>query len=210
MLAFKSFIIESSVPQITTMEQGLERQFGGFPLSAIGARARELAAMNPRAKFLPAEMTIGSAVVLIFEQQQLVRKGPVDKFPCTRDEWYKYIFWPVHANDGNYPSDPRANTPSPYTQLATTMRAGGIPEYDRGSSIHPRTTKITEELGRSLNHLELRKAPPLRLRFQYASLSAYQRVITRKLKPRYQSPTVPTTAPTSVLASLIPVSLVFM
>ena len=89
------------------------------------------------------------------------------------------------------------------------MRAGGTPEYERGSTIYPRTTNITEELGRSFNRLELRKAPPVRLRLRYASLSVYQRVITPKLKPQYQSSTVPTTAPTSAFASLVPVSSVF-
>ena len=108
-------------------------------------------------------MTVDSAVVLIFEQQKPVRKVSVNKLPCNRGEWYKYIVWPVHVNGGNYPSDPRANTPSPYAQLATAMRAGGTPEYERGSTIFPRTTKITEELGRSLNRLELRKAPSVRL-----------------------------------------------
>ena len=45
-LEFQYFIIESSAPQITTMEQGLERKFGGFPLSAIDARARKLTIIN--------------------------------------------------------------------------------------------------------------------------------------------------------------------
>jgi len=146
----------------------------------VDARALELIIVSPKATCSPSEMTIVSAVVLIFEHNQLSLKVSMDKFPCTRDEWYKYIFWPVHANGGNYPSDPRANTPSPYTQLATTMRAGGTPEHERGSTIYPRTTKITKELGRSLSSPELRKAPPVRLRLQYASLSAYQRVITPK------------------------------
>ena len=125
-------------------------------------------------------MTIYSAVVLIFEQQQLVRKVSLGKFPCTRDEWYKYIFWPVHANGGDYPFGPLASMQSPYAKLATTMRT---PQpygsgYRRGGTVYPRTTKITEELGRFLNHLELRKAPRVRLRLKHASLSAYQRVIT--------------------------------
>ena len=154
---------------------------------------------------------IDSAVVLIFEQQQLVRKVPVDKFPCTNDEWYKYIFWLAHANGGDHPShhpsDPCADIISPYAKLATTMRAPiRTMYYQCGSTIYPRTTKITEELRHSPNRLELRKAPPVRLRLRYGSLSAYQRLITPKLKHQYQSPTVPTTAPTPALASLIPVS----
>ena len=48
---------------------------------------------------------------------------------------------------------------SPYAKLATTMRApqpyGST--YKRGATVYPRTTKITEELGRLLNRLELRK-----------------------------------------------------
>ena len=144
------------------MEQGPERKFGGFPLSAIDARALELTVVNPRAKCLPSEMTIDSAVVLIFEQQQLVRNVSVDKFPYTKDEWYKCIFWPVHANGGDeYLNEQygHVNTP-PYAKLATTMRAP-IPKmgFQRGSTIYPRTTKITEQLGRSLSSLELRKAP---------------------------------------------------
>jgi len=146
--------------------------------------------------------------VLIFQHDHIARKLKLDQFPCTRYEWYKYIFWPVHANGGNYPSDPRATT-APYAQLATKMRAGGKPENQRGSTLYPRTTKITEELGRLLNRIELRKAPRVRLRLKYASLSAYQRTITPKLKPQYQLSTVPTTAPTSAFASLIPVSSVF-
>ena len=85
-------------------------------------------------------MTIGSAVVLIFEHDHIARKLKLDQFPYTRDEWHKYIFWPVHANGGNYPSDPRANT-APYAQLATKMRAGGKPEHQSGSTLYPRTTK---------------------------------------------------------------------
>ena len=124
-LAFQSFITESSAPQITTMEQGPERNFGGFSLSAIDARARELTAINPSDNYLPVEMTIDGAVVLIFEQQQLVRKVSVDKFPITKDEWYKYIFWPVHANGGDQYLNGQyghVNT-SPYAKLASSMRA---------------------------------------------------------------------------------------
>ena len=155
-----------------------EPKFGGFPLSIVNVRARELTGVSPRDRCLTSEMTIDSAVVLIFEHDQLARKFKLDQFPCTRDEWYKYIFWPVHANGGNYPSDPRANT-APYAQLATKMRAGGKPEHQRGSTLYPRTTKITEELGRLLNRLELRQAPRVRLRIKYASLSAYQRAATQ-------------------------------
>ena len=162
-----------------------EPKFGEFPLSMVDARALELNIVSTKATCSPSEMTIDSPVVLIFEHNQLSLKVSIGKFPCTRDEWYKYIFWPVHANGGNYPSDSRANTPLPYAQLATAMRAGGTPEYERGSTIFPRTTKITEELGRSLNRLELRKAPSVRLRLRYASLSAQQRGITLKLKPQY-------------------------
>ena len=107
-------------------------------------------------------MTIDSAVVRILEQQQLVRNVSVDKFPYTKDQWYKCIFWPVHANGGDeYLNEQygHVNTP-PYAKLATTMRAT-IPKmgFQRGSTIYPRTTKITEQLGRSLSSLELRKAP---------------------------------------------------
>ena len=187
-----------------------EPKFGGFPLSIVNVRARELTGVSPRDRCLTSEMTIDSAVVLIFEHDQLARKFKLDQFPCTRDEWYKYIFWPVHANGGNYPSDPRANT-EPYAQLATATRA---PKpygsgYRRGSTVYPRTTKTTEELGRLLNRLELRQAPRVRLRLRHASLSAYQRAVTPKLKPQYQSSTVPTTAPTPAFASLVPVSSVF-
>ena len=52
-LALQSFIVESSAPQITTTEQGHERKFGGFSLSAIDARALELTVVSPRAKCLP-------------------------------------------------------------------------------------------------------------------------------------------------------------
>ena len=99
-------------------------------------------------------MTIDSAVVLIFEQQQLVRKVPVDKFPITKDEWYKYIFWPVHANGGDqYLNEQYGHMRAPIPKMG----------FQRGSTIYPRTAKITEELGRSLNSIELRKAPPVRL-----------------------------------------------
>ena len=162
-----------------------EPKMGGFPLSMADARALELTIVSTKATCSPSEMTIDSPVVLIFEHNRLSLKVSIGKFPCTRDEWYKSIFWPVHTNGGNYPSDSRANTPLPYAQLATAMRAGGTPEYERGSTIFPRTTKITEELGRSLNRLELRKAPSVRLRLRYASLSAQQRGITLKLKPQY-------------------------
>ena len=176
-----------------------EPKFGGFPLSVVDARARQLTSLN-----------IDEAVVLIFEQSQLARKFKLDNLPCTRDEWYKYIFWPVHANGGDHQYlDERhihVNT-TPYAKLATAMRAPNrsiSSGYKRGATVHRRTTYITEELGRSLNHLELRKPPRVRLRLQYASLPAYQHAITPKLK--YQAPTVPTTAPTSAFTSLVPVS----
>ena len=138
------------------MEQGLERKFGGFPLSVIDARARELTVINPRAKCLPSEMTIDSAVVLIFEQQQLVRKVSVDKFPCTKDEWYKYIIWPIHANGGDHPSyhpsDPRTDMTSPYAKLATTMRAPiRTMDYQRGSTISYARPKLPKSLVTHVN-----------------------------------------------------------
>ena len=179
-----------------------EPKFGGFPLSVVDARALQLARLN-----------IDEAVVLIFEQSQLARKFKLDNFPCTRDEWYKYIFWPVHANGGDHtdqPFDPRADMQSPYANLAAKMRApnrNGSLAHPRGSTKYPH--KITKELGLSLNQLELRKAPRVRLRLKHASLSAYQRVITPKLKFQYQASTVPTTAPTSAFTSLVPVSSMF-
>ena len=104
-------------------------------------------------------MTIDSAVVLIFEHSQLARKFKSDNFPCTRDEWYKYIFWPVHANGGDHqyldqtvdrrhylPSDIEFNT-SPYVKLVTATRAPNrcnSSGYKRGGTEYPRTTKITE------------------------------------------------------------------
>jgi hypothetical protein len=160
--------------------------------------------------------------VLIFEQSQLARKFKLDNFPCTRDEWYKYIFWPVHANGGDYPLDLRAvadGKQSPYAEIATAMRAPNRSinsGYRRGGTVYPnvnrqpnRKIKITQELGRSLNQLELREAPRVRLRLKHASLSAYQRVTTPKLKFQYQASTVPTTAPTSAFTSLVPVSSMF-
>ena len=195
-----------------------EPKFGGIPLSLVDARALELTIVSPETKCAPSEMTIDSAVVLIFEQQQLSLRVSVDKFPCTRDEWYKYIFWPVHANGGDhqYLDERRihVNT-SPYAKLATAMRAPSRttgapsnPGYQRGFT-YMRTNKITEELRCSLNRLELRKAPPVRLRLHYASLSAYQRAITPKLKYCYQSSIAPASAPTSALTLPVPASSVF-
>ena len=190
-----------------------KKKFGGFPLSIVDARALKLTAISPKKHKSSEVMTIDSAVVLIFEHDHIARKFKLDNFPCTRDEWYKYIFWPVHANGGDHtdqPFNPRADMQSPYANLAAKMRApnrNGSLAHPRGSTKYPR--KITEELGRSLNQLELRKAPRVRLRLKHASLSTYQRVITPKLKLQYQASTVPTTAPTSAFASLVPVSSVF-
>ena len=186
-----------------------KKKFGGFPLSIVDARALKLTAISPKKHKSSEMMTIDSAVVLIFEHDHIARKFKLDNFPCTRDEWYKYIFWPVHANGGDQPFDPRADMQSPYANLAAKMtpnRYGSL-KHPRGSTKYPR--KITEELGRSLNQLELRKAPRVRLRLKHASLSAYQRVITPKLKFQYQASTVPTTAPTSASTLLVPVSSVF-
>ena len=157
-----------------------EPKFGGFPLSIVNARARELTGVSPRDKCLASKMTIDSAVVLIFEHDQLARKFKLDQFRCTRDEWCKHIF-------------------GPYTQTAETIHPTHVPTrshmhssprqcerqnrtvlgYRRGGTVYPRTTKITEELGRLLNRLELRQAPRVRLRIKYASLSAYQRAATQ-------------------------------
>ena len=170
-----------------------KQKFGGFPLSVVDARARQL---NP--------LSIDSAVVLISEQSQLARKFKLNDFPCTKNEWYKYIFWPVHANGGDqqYFDEclTKVNT-SPYAKLATTMRTPQLygSTYQRGSTVHRRSTNMKEswsltqqqELVRLLNRLELRQPPRVRLRLQPASLSAYQRAITPKLKPQCQSSTVP-------------------
>ena len=199
-----------------------KKKFGGFPLSIVDARALKLTAISPKEHKSSEMMNIDEAVVLIFEQSQLVRKLKLDNLPCTRDEWYKCIFWPVHANGGDYPFDLRAvadGKQSPYAKLATAMRAPNrsiSSGYKRGGTVYPhvnhqpnRKIKITQELGRSLSQLELRKAPRVRLRLKHASLSAYQRVITPKLKFQYQASTVPTTAPTSAFTSLVPVSSMF-
>ena len=167
-----------------------KQKFGGFALSVVDARSLKLTPLS-----------IDNAVVLISEQSQLARKFKLDNFPCTRDEWYKYIFWPVHANGGDHqyldqtvdrsvyrPIDIEFNT-SPYAKLATAMRAPNRRRH--GATVYPRTTKITEGLGRSINHLELRKPPRVRLRLQYASLLAYRHVIKPKLKLQCQASTVP-------------------
>ena len=158
--------------------------------------------------------------MLISEHNQIARRLKLDDFPYTKDEWYKYIFWPVHVNGGDhqYLDERRTqDNPSPYAKLATTMRAPQNPRYRRGTihttminselrGVHPRTTF---ELGRTLNRLELRTAPQVRLRLQFAALHCYQHVITPRLQFQYQPSTVPTTAPTSASASFVPVSSLF-
>ena len=119
-MAFQSFVIESPAPQITTIEQSLERKFGGFPLFAIGACARELTVINPRAKCSPAEMTIDSAVVLIFKQQQLVHKVSLNKFPCTTLCQFARAPW--------------ADGPSASNRSAGRPRGSGVESCGRGVS----------------------------------------------------------------------------
>ena len=147
---------KSTVPRAASHpELQHEPEFGGFPLSIVDARALEPTRVSPNARCFTSEIAIDSAVVLIFEHNQLARKFKLDHFPCTRGEWYKYIFWPVHANGGDHQYLDERHihvNMSPYAKLATAMRAPSRCNrfgYQRGCIVYPRTTKITEELGES-------------------------------------------------------------
>ena len=180
-----------------------KQKFGGFPLSVVDARALQLSSHSS-----------------IDRQQSCLSSSKVSLL--GNSSWT--IF---HAPETNGTS----TSFGPYTQTAETIDQPSthVPTCNHHMPISPRKCerqtvtvvshthvalpnthdKITKELGRSLNQLELRKAPRVRLRLKHASLSAYQRVITPKLKFQYQASTVPTTAPTSAFTSLVPVSSMF-
>ena len=201
-----------------TVEQSPERKFGGFPLSIVDGRALGLTVVSPCKECQPSELTIDSATALVLEQQTL-RSASVGNqhitFPCTRNEWYKYIFWPVHANGGDHSClHYGLKNTAPYSQLAIKMRLPkqtNGPVYSRGSTTFQRPLHLchesyylTSELCAILNNLEVRTAPLVRLRLQYASLSAYQRIGKPTLSKQSQSATVATPTPTSV--STLPLS----
>ena len=75
-----------------TVEQSLERKFGGFPLPIVGGRALELTVVSPYKECQPSELTIDSATALVLEQQTHHSTERIDTFPCTRNEWHKHIF----------------------------------------------------------------------------------------------------------------------
>ena len=75
--------------------------FGGYQISEVDARVLELTQITPYAEFSSSDvMDIDSAIARIIEQGYLTRSRgnyvSVDTFPCTKADWYKYVFWPVH------------------------------------------------------------------------------------------------------------------
>ena len=173
-----------------TVEQSPERKFGGFPLSIVDGRALELTVVSPYKECQPSELTIDSATALVLEQQ-ILRSVSVENqyitLPCTRNEWYKCIFWPVHANGGDHSCLQHGlKKDCADSQLAIKMRLPkqtNGPVYSRGSTTFQRplylcheSYYLTSELCAILNNREARTVPPVRLRLQYASLSAYQRI----------------------------------
>ena len=164
-----------------TVEQSLERKFGGFPLPIVGGRALELTVVSPYKECQPSELTIDSATALVLEQQTHHSTERIDTFPCTRNEWHKHIFWPVHANGGDHSHLQYGVVNfAPYSPLAIKMR---LPKHttslthSRGSRKLDATFQpplyhgydiLTTELCNKLNKLELRTAPPVPLRLQYS------------------------------------------
>ena len=112
--------------------------FGDNQLSVVGARVLELTEVTPCADCLSSHvMDIDSTVARIIEQRYSTRhRGnnvAVDIFPCTKSDWYKYVFWPVHLNGGALPSSayaisvyaeqaPRDQIDETYSDLACKMR----------------------------------------------------------------------------------------
>ena len=135
-------------------------------------------------------------------------------FPCTRNEWYKHIFWPVHTNSGDH-SCLRYGVVNfaPYSQLAIKMRLPKhttSPTHSRGSTkldatfllpLYRSYDILTTERCDKLNKLKLRTAPPVRLRLQYASLSAYHRIVKPTLAQQFQSTIGPTQNQSSAMAT---------
>ena len=182
-----------------------KQKFGGFPLSVVDARALQLTRLSiDKQSCLSSSKVslLGNSSWTIFHAPET--NGTSTSFgPYTQTaETIPLDLRPVPTCNHHMPISPRKCERQTVTVVSTWL------PYPRGSH-RIRTIKITQELGRSLNQLELRKAPRVRLRLKHASLSAYQRVITPKLKFQYQASTVPTTAPTSAFTSLVPVSSMF-
>ena len=102
---------------------------------------------------------------------------------------------------------------APYSQLAIKMR---LPKHttslthSRGSmkldaTFQPQLYRsfgiLATELCDKLNKLELRTAPPVRFRLQYASSSAYQRIVKPTLAQQFQSTIGSTQNQASVMAT---------